>query len=413
MKFKTLLRTGIIALAGIVNAHSQDSMWAKHIIDDSINGADGVRIEDVNGDSLMDVTTGFEEGGVSMVYIHPGYEKVKEKWPGVKAGDTPAVEDAVFADLDGDGAFDVISSTERQSMKMFVNWAPKQPEDYLDSTKWTTEAFPASEGFTRWMFSIPIQLDGKNGIDIIAGSKLKDCPLGVIGWFEAPADPRIVADWKWHAIYPAEWVMSLILRDMDGDGDLDVVTSDRIGEGTTRGVRWMENPGTGPDQIKEWKNHFIGAQNVTVMFMDMADLDGDGHEDAIATERSNQNIIFFRRLDETGLNWESHMINLPPESGLAKAVRIGDINGDGVLDIVHSSNTNSEPKGFGLIWLSSASGNTCSNWTWHPVSEPGGGIFDRMELLDLDGDGDLDILTADQGNYSGTGGNGVVWYENP
>jgi len=59
--------------------YSQDQQWKMHVIDDFFSGADGVRIKDVNGDGLMDFTTGWEEAGITIVYIHPGYENVKEK----------------------------------------------------------------------------------------------------------------------------------------------------------------------------------------------------------------------------------------------------------------------------------------------------------------------------------------------
>ena len=50
-----------------------------------------------------------------------------------------------------------------------------------------------------------------------------------------------------------------------------------------------------------------------------------------------------------------------------------------------------------------------SNTTaWESVSGPEGIKFDRIELLDLDEDGDLDIITCEE-----KAGLGVVWYENP
>ena len=51
---------------------SRGTPWPIHVIDASSRGADGVRLADVNGDRLMDVTTGWEEGGITRVYLHPG-----------------------------------------------------------------------------------------------------------------------------------------------------------------------------------------------------------------------------------------------------------------------------------------------------------------------------------------------------
>ena len=45
------------------------------------------------------------------------------------------------------------------------------------------------------------------------------------------------------------------------------------------------------------------------------------------------------------------------------------------------------------------------------ISGPRGIKFDRMELIDLDGDGDLDLLTCEE--RQDDRGLGVIWYENP
>jgi len=145
----------------------------------------------------------------------------------------------------------------------------------------------------------------------------------------------------------------------------------------------------------------------------MVDLDGDGLEDVVVPEYSNQKIIYIRRLDATGLNWESHIIDLPAEAGRAKAVQVGDVNGDGQLDIVHSSNTSSGGGNDGIIWMTPKTALTDSEWEWHVLSGANGKKFDRIELLDLDGDGDLDVLTCEENGGSNSRGLGVIWYENP
>ena len=388
---------------------AQGAFWPRHVIDSSFSGADGVRLADVNNDNLMDIATGWEEGGFTKVYVHPGYNLVTEKWPSVIVGNTPSVEDAVFVDLNNDGAVDVISSTEGKNKKVYINWAPKNPEDYLDSTKWTSEVLPVSDGLMQWMFAIPSQIDGINGMDFIAGAKGAEAK---IGWFQAPENPNNMIDWKWHPISSATWVMSLLVKDIDGDGDLDVVTSDRK-PGPTNGVRWLENPGETGKQSQKWANHFIGAKGLEVMFMDIADLDGDGLEDVIATEYTHQKIVYLRKLDHTGLNWQHYNIDIPEITGRAKAVSLGDINGDGKLDIVYSSNTLKEKGKVGLVWLTYKNEPTDPVWEWHHLSGPEGYKFDRIELLDLDGDGDLDVLTCEENYGVNSQGLGLIWYENP
>lgn len=389
--------------------NAQNNNWNRHVIDSSLSGADGIRLADVSNDNLMDIATGWEEGGYTKVYVNPGYNAVKQKWPSVIIGETPNVEDAVFVDIDNDGGIDVVSSTEGKNRKIYVNWAPTNPDNYLDASKWKTEVLPASEGLGQWMFGVPAQIDGTNGTDFIAGSKNQNAQ---IGWFQAPENPRDLSQWKWRPISSATWVMSLLLSDMDHDGDLDIVTSDRK-PGKTNGVRWLENPSETGKLNEEWKNHFIGCRGLEVMFMDLADLNGDGLEDAIVTEYTNQSIVYMKRLDSSGLNWTNYNIDIPQITGRAKAVKVGDINKDGKLDIVHTTNTLKDQNKSGIFWLSFENKPSDSLWTWHNISGTKGIKFDRVELIDLDGDGDLDVLTCEENYGNNSKGLGVIWYENP
>ena len=51
------------------------------------------------------------------------------------------------------------------------------------------------------------------------------------------------------------------------------------------------------------------------------------------------------------------------------------------------------------------------NWAATPITMPGAETRKKMDnawLGDLDGDGDLDVITTDE-----NGGWGVIWFENP
>lgn len=381
-----------------------EKLWPMHVIDNSSWGADGVRLADINNDGLMDIATGWEQGGITRVYLHPGYSDVEKRWPAVTVGQTPSVEDAVFVDLDNDGAVDVVSSCQGNTKRLFIHWAPRNENNYLDSTSWHSDVFAACDGLTRWMFAVAMQVDGKNGVDVIAGGKSTGSQ---IGWLEAPANPRHVAGYQWHSISAVGWVMSIILRDMDGDGDLDVAITDRFGQ--MRGCRWLENPGPGPHQYQPWTNHFIGGKRREVMFAKAGDLNEDGLEDIVVAVRP-KSILYIRRLDTTGLSWQQQEIDLPDSAGTAKAVAVGDIDKDGCKDIVFTCGNARGKSGVG--WLSYKNDATGKEWAHHDISGNKRGIkYDRIELLDLDGDGDLDVLTCEE-SQDGVG-LGVIWYQNP
>ena len=384
---------------------AEEVPWKRHVIDHSSRGADGVRLADVNGDDRIDITTGWEEGGVTRVYLHPGYGRVETAWPAVTVGRTPAVEDAVFCDVDGDGAIDVISSCEGSSKAMFVHWAPRQSQRYLFSEAWTTEAIPATVKQTAWMYALPMQIDGRAGVDLAVASKGQN---GLVGWLQSPAHPRTLEDWQLHRLYEAGWIMTMASLDVDGDGDLDLVVSDRKGENA--GVLWLEHPGK--DAVAgNWSEHRIGAAGREVMFLDVADLDSDGRRDIIAAVKPDE-IHWFRPPSVASDPWPVQVIkvNHPAGIGSAKAVRVGDIDGNGKVDIVYSCESATPPK-CGVVWLSYDETPHEGSWQVTDISGPEGIKFDLIELFDIDGDGDLDVLTCEE-RHQGKG-IGVFWYQNP
>jgi hypothetical protein len=387
-----------------ISVQAADKAWAMHTIDRCCKGADGVRLGDFNGDKLPDIVTGWEESGITRMYINPGYKKVKSPWPGVTIGVTSKVEDAVFVDLDGNGVLDVVSSSEGGTRKLFVNWASDGEEKYLDAGSWLTEFIPESNSVQGWMFCVATQLDGKNGVDLIAGGKGKG--EGVLGWFESPKDPHILADFKFHVISKIGWTMSIILSDMDGDGDDDVVVSDRTGP--LRGCRWLENPDPGAEQLGRWKNHFIVRDKTDVMFMTIGDLDGDGFEDVVCA--AGHKIVLARRLDSSGLNWKKSEIKVPIIAGSSKAVAVGDIDSSDGNEIVFTCENAGGKIGIG--YFSYEDRTQGDKWILHDISgRKFGDKYDRVELIDLDGDGDLDVLTCEEDQDKD--GLGVIWYENP
>ena len=392
----------LIALK-IEAAEPTSSPWKRHIVDDSSRGADGVKLADIDGDGAIDITVGWEEGGVTRVYLNPGPVESKSRWPKVTVGKTPSVEDATFVDLDGDGHLDVVSCCEGEVRRIFVHWAPKGRRHLLVENKWEQSVLVDSQIHAQqWMFAWPMQVDGRNGVDLIAGSKGENAQ---IGWFEAPENGRDLSGYKWRPISQAGWIMSIWMRDMDGDQDLDLVISDRFG--SQRGCRWLENPGYGSEQRNFWKSHAMGGGGNEVLSMQLADLDGDGLEDAVVAVK-DMKILFLKRGDKTGLSWSSHEISADFNAGNTRAVVAADVNGDRHLDLVFTT-WNADGK-HGVVWMEHQLG--AKQWKARQISGTSKGIkYDRIEMIDLDDDGDLDLLTCEEAE--GGSGLGVLWYENP
>lgn len=381
--------------------------WELRIIDDSSSGADGVRLGDIDGDGLSDIVTGWEEGSVTRVYRNPGPASVRNRWPAVTIGRTPSVEDAMFADINADGLWEVVSSCEGEKRTMFVHWGPAPGEGLLDPGSWKTEPIPVTGNRSQWMFAVPAQIDGQRGMDLVVGSKGDD---GLIGWLESPADPTALHEWILHPLYAAGWIMSLVPTDLDGDGDIDIIASDR--KGLNAGVLWLENPGSGRPAAA-WKEHRIGGDGREVMFLDLADLNGDGLQDIAVAVKPKHVLLFFQPPDPKQ-HWNSKTIAVAFPAGLgnAKAVSLGDIDLDGRTDLVFSCE-GAEPPARGVVWLSPPSTPGDEAWLAHDISGEDGIKYDRIELVDLDQDGDLDVLTCEENAGAASEGLGVIWYENP
>ena len=381
-----------VIVAPFCGADEVTKPWQAHTIDDSSQGADGVRLMDVNGDGLHDIATAWEEGGIIRAYLQPSRTAIRAPWPAITVGKVASGEDAVLVDLDADGAVDVVSASEGTTRTMHVHWAPAKPADYHVSDRWTTEAIPQTEDRMQWMYTLPCDVDSKHGLDLVVGGKGK---AAEIGWLISPTDPRDLSAWRYETIHEAGWIMSIQLEGLNRDGRDDILYSDR--KGAMRGIYWLEY------QDGEWHRHLIGGADHENMFLNTGDLDQDGRRDVVCATKQGP-IVWYRRLED---GWSIHEIPLPEGVGGGKGVAIGDIDIDGTNDVVFTCEGADHGRS-GVRWLSWEEHPNTGRWQSHEISGPAGIKFDRLVLEDVDQDGDLDVLTCEERDQLG-----VIWYENP
>jgi hypothetical protein len=371
--------------------------WPRHTIDNSSRGADGVRLADANGDGLMDIATGWEEGGIVRLYLNPGPEKPKDKWPAVTVGKVKNVEDAVMVDLDGDGAIDVVSSCEGKTKTMYVHWGPKDEEKLLDEDAWVTEAIPATVGKQMWMYCLPHDVDQKYATDLVVGSKGKGA---AVGWLQSPRKARDLKDWTYHKLWDAGWIMSLE-EDTNRRQSRGVLVTDRMGP--NRGASALIL-----DENNIWLGQDLERGNTEYMFGCAA-----AHLPGWIVATRNGSLRMFTENDEdttiqTGKWLTTQTIPNPFGIKHGKAVTTGDIDHDKISDLVVSFNTQNQKDKPGVAWIKVLPDKDPKDWPAYDISGLEGKKFDRLELIDLDGDGDLDVLTCEEAENLG-----VIWYENP
>lgn len=394
---KTLLSIILITLLATI-IHAEETPWTRHTIDAVEKeagkaGADGVRLGDLNKDGLPDIVTGWEEGGAIRVCLNPGFDRAKLHWPSVTVGKVRSPEDAVLVDLDANGVLDVVSSTEGKERSIFFHWAPEL-KSITDANQWKTDVLPASEKIEAWMFTLPFDVDQDGDMDLISGSKSTGAS---ISWFENPGgeNSRDVEKWTIHRATDAAWIMSLRILEVGSEKFL--AYSDRKGDRS--GIYLI------PFLKKEpWlgKPVLIGASGEEVMFLDLALINDDEKPDIVAALRPDK-IRIFHHPENTLSLWENTSELEPLSSdkhGTAKAVRVGNLDdADAPEYIITCEHANGQKHGTMMYQQSSG---------YSTISGPEGVKFDRIELLDLDGDSDLDVLTCEERE-----GLGVFWYENP
>ncbi len=195
-------------------------------------------------------------------------------------------------------------------------------------------------------------------------------------------------------IDPALYVQSpnsVTSADLDGDGDMDVLTSSYFGNRLV----WLENlDGAGNDVTL----HTISSTIQSPWGVYTADLDSDGDLDVLAASLAGNSVTWYENTDGNG----TFVLKQSKYAYQANIVMAADMDNDADLDLVWSS------KGEGTIkWIRNSDGLGNFDTTFNV--EDNVSTIMSIYPADMDGDGDKDIVSCYMIDASSQG---VTWYKN-
>lgn len=225
---------------------------------------------------------------------------------------------------------------------------------------------------------------GKPEIILAGGAENRE-----IYYFEIPDNPS-AGNWPRTLITNQASDEGMGIGDIDRDGDLDLAAGDTFQD--AKKVAWWENPGNGQ---ANWTKHEIGQTTYAPDRLAVADLNRDRRIDIIVSEENegkqpDAHVYWFEQpANSQSSNWQRHLITTQYTTN---SMDIADMDRDGAIDIITGEHRGTKKV---AIWQNLDNGD---RWM-EQVVDRGKESHLGTRVMDLDGDGDLEIVSIAWDEY--------------
>ncbi len=327
-----------------------------------------IEIADLNNDGFNDLVTISQDDHSAFWYENLGNASYSSQ---KLVGSVFTAAAMCIGDYNGDGFTDVcVGASGAQILQVFYNQGDGQ----------FTESENINISLLTYTDLQSADFDGDGDMDIAASCET--IPNGKsLYWFRNDNN----SGFSTYLIAYVAWSVGTIqCSDLDGDGDLDLLTKSTSGDQ----VMWYKKTEGGFSSSPNYLSTTIDAPNVVLA----ADIDGDYDNDVLVSSSATGQIYWIENLEPNTFGPEQLITSQPNTCCIKNA---SDYDGDGDIDILtHVDGTLGWHRNNGSIEFADFQSLAAD------IS-----ITGHVETGDLDEDGDLDIALR----Y----GNGtIVWMEN-
>ncbi|MCI0635776.1 MAG: FG-GAP-like repeat-containing protein, partial [Actinobacteria bacterium] len=351
---------------------------------------------DLDGDGDFDLLAG-ELGGAFFYFRNTGtasaptFTSITGSSNPLDGKDVGSNSNPALGDLDGDGDLDLVGGDSTGAFAVFENTVSATSPVFVALTAGTNPLAGQSVSLR----SAPALGDFDSDGDLDLASGRDDGGFAAFRHLGSRLIPQIVAETPLTGL--SVGVLSVpALGDLDGDGDLDLVSGERFGQ-----FLYFRNTGSAINAafvaVTGASNPLDGKDVGDYSAPALGDLDGDGDLDLVSGERDGQFFYFRNTGNATTPAFVAVTGAANPFNGLVvgsfSSPSLGDLDGDGELDLV-SGRENGAFHYFRNTGNATTPAYIEQTGPANPLASFDAGVYSTVALGDFDGDGDVDLVAT-------------------